>query len=247
MKNKQKSGINIAVIAGYDVLADKIPAHQKYVTQSVMFSLQMDANVIFLIGGETNPDYPNLTEAEANYKIIEDFFKDHYEVLEVEDAPEEKIREFQERNDEIIKKISSIVKKGIEEKKNLPNLILPVVKIEMGDTSAQTLSSVLIHLCLKNISVNRLIICAEKSRLVDFSLDALMVKLPDLSQSHIYTYGHTFPESKNNFNSQRKKILMKVLSHRSKIFNLARNICQKFHQIRVACQKRREAKTLRKS
>jgi hypothetical protein len=70
--------MNILVIAGYDVLADKILAHRQYVEESFARGLAEKVDLIFVVGGATNPDYPELTEAEANEKII----KEHQELTE---------------------------------------------------------------------------------------------------------------------------------------------------------------------
>ena len=120
---------NILIIAGYDVLADKSPDHRKYVEESFWRGTADEVDLIFVVGGATNPDYPNLTEAEANFKILED----------------------------------------------------------------------------------------------------------------------PFPDSKKDFESQRKKMLMKVLSHYGFPFNIIRRAYQRFHQKRVAWIKRKQAKALQKS
>jgi len=61
---------NIALIAGYDVFADEIKSHRNYVAESYSFACQMGAEIIFTLGGATNPDRLDLTEAQANAKIL---------------------------------------------------------------------------------------------------------------------------------------------------------------------------------
>lgn len=229
-------GINVAIIAGYDVLADESIDHQLYVEESVHFSLLMDADIIILVGGKTNPDYPVLTEADANYKLLWKSFKKNYEILILEkrEFQEQILRQIRKENDEIIGTMLKF-KKG-----KLPKQILPVLKLETGDTSADTLNASRIELIKNNIPVNKLILCAEQSRLAGFLLDALMVEILDLS-NEIVTYGYPFPESEDNFDSQRRKMLLKICSHKSKFFNFLRNLWQKRHQRKVAKQKRNMA------
>lgn len=195
---------NILVIAGYDVLADKIPDHRKYVEACFWVGYGEKVDLIFIVGGATNPDYPILTEAQANFRILKKRFLD-------------------------------------DTRLSIPTKVLPI-----GNTSAETLQAVKECLEEDKISVNKLVLCAEQSRLAGFLLDALMVGLLDLSRQ-IIGYGHPFPESKDNFNSQRRKMMLKTLSHYGFPFNILRRIYQKFHQRRVAWIKRKQAKALQKS
>jgi len=193
--------MNILVIAGYDVLADKIPVHREYVEDSFWRAYREEIDLIFTIGGTTNPDYPELTEAEANFRILKEEFLDNSKVF----TP------------------------------------FRIKVLPTGNTSAETLQAVKEYLEKERISVNKLVICAEQSRITGFLVDALHVGLLDLSKQ-IVACGYPFPESKDNFNSQRKKMPMKILSHRSKMLCLARKIYQKSHQRKVARQKRKEKK-----
>lgn len=195
---------NILIIAGYDVLADKSPDHQKYVEESFWRGTADEADLIFVVGGATNPNYPELTEAEANFKILEE------EVLG-------------------------------DDRISIPTEVIP-----SGNTSAETLKEVKEFLEREKISVNKLILSAEQSRIAGFLLDALMVGLNDCSD-YIIAHGYPFPDSKKDFESQRKKMLMKVLSHYGFPFNIIRRVYQWFHQRRVAWIKRKQAKALRKS
>jgi hypothetical protein len=195
---------NILVIAGYDVLADKSPDHRKYVKESFWRGTADEVDLIFVVGGATNPDYPNLTEAEANFTILEEEFIGY-------------------------DKISISIE------------VLP-----FGNTSAETLQAVKEHLEREKISVNKLILSAEQSRIAGFLLDALMVGLNDCSD-YIIAHGYPFLDSKKNFESQRKKMLMKILSHYGFPFNILRRVYQWVHQRRVAWIKRKQAKALRKS
>jgi len=189
--------MNILVIAGYDVGGDKIPVHREYVKKSFWRGYDEKMGLIFIVGGATNPDYPELTEAEANFSILKEEFLNNSELF----TP------------------------------------FRIKVLSIGNTSAETLQAVKEYLEKERISVNKLILCAEQSRLAGFLVDALHVGLLDLSKQ-IIAYGHPFPDSKKNFHFQRKKMPMKVLSHRSKMLCLARKIYQKIHQRKVACQRR---------
>lgn len=193
---------NILIIAGYDVLADKSPDHRKYVKESFWRGTADEVDLIFVVGGATNPNYPELTEAEANFKILEE------EVLG-------------------------------DDRISIPTEVIP-----SGNTSAETLKEVKEFLEREKISVNKLILSAEQSRIAGFLLDALMVGLNDCSD-YIIAHGYPFPDSKKDFESQRKKMLMKVLSHYGFPFNIIRRVYQWFHQRRVAWIKRKQAKAPR--
>lgn len=216
------------------MLADKIPTHIDYVLGSISRSIEMGADLIIFVGGATNPDYPNKTEAEANYNILKE--EDIYEIWEVDKIPRiiftlSLLQAAKERNQERADRFWSSPEK--EERVILPVKILPT-----GNTSAGTLEAAKTFIQENEILVERIILCAEQSRLTGFLVDALMVGLLDLSEQ-ILSYGHPFPESKCGFNSQRRKMLLKVLSHRSKFFRFIRSIRQKVHQYRVARIKRR--------
>ncbi len=186
--------LNLGIVAGYNVLADKIPDHRKFVEKCFIVAKKQGIDLIFLVGGAINPDHPDKTEAEANYKII---------------------KELKEFNDN---KIS--VK------------VLPV-----GNTSAETLAAVKKFLKKKDILVNKLLLCAEQSRLAGFLLDALYVELLDMSRITV-AYGHRFPPGNQEFDCQRKKILLKTLSHHIFLANFARKIYAFFHQRKVAKSQR---------
>jgi hypothetical protein len=61
---------DVMIIAGYDVFADKIPSHRAYVIKCWERAKQEKISMIVVVGGATNPDFPELTEAEANKKIL---------------------------------------------------------------------------------------------------------------------------------------------------------------------------------
>ncbi len=186
------------VIAGYDVLADKIPDHQKYVMACVKLAYRVDVDLIFTVGGTTNPDYPGLTEAEANYRILEKYVEDR----------------------------------------------IPVVVLPTGNSSEETIQAVKRYLQEEKISVKKLVLCAEQSRLAGFLLDALMVGLNDLSD-YIIAHGYPFPDTKKDLASQRRKMPMKVLSHYGFPFSTARRIYQKLHQTNTARRRRKQERTPR--
>ncbi len=180
--------MDIAVFAGYDVLADRSPDHIKYVRSSFEQAVRVGVGYIILIGGRTNPRYMALTEAEANMKII-----DNCSLLMGTYCP--------------------------------TIIVLPV-----GNTAAEGLIAVKKWIADKPI--NLLFLCAEQSRLTNFQLDALQVGLLVLSETTM-TYGHNFPESKDNFKAERRKVLLHCLSHRHWFWERIRLILQKRHQRKV--------------
>lgn len=101
-----KSKYNIALIAGYDVLADTIPTHRDYVEKSMEFVRKVGADIVFTLGGATNPDYPDLTEAAATQKILDEF--NYWKLITIKipegNTPEESIRALirQIRKDDIM-------------------------------------------------------------------------------------------------------------------------------------------------
>jgi hypothetical protein len=70
---REKRRMNIAIIAGYNVKAYESENHIRYVAQSLayVYALGGDIDLIATLGGATNPDFPELTEASANAKILE--------------------------------------------------------------------------------------------------------------------------------------------------------------------------------
>lgn len=186
--------VNILVIAGYDVLADKILNHQNYVEACLKRAIKEEVDLIFTVGGFTNPDYPALSEAAANENIIDE----------------------------------------LENETEKP----PVISIPYGNTSTESLERLKEYIEKFNLLVNKIVFCAEQSRLAGFLLDAFMVGLID-SSGEIVAYGYSFPESHKSLSSQKKKILLKILSHHNKFFRFLRGVYQKIHQQGVARQKRK--------
>jgi hypothetical protein len=225
---------NICVIAGYDVLADQSLVHEDYIKESVSFSMWMDADLIILLGGATNPDYPKKTEAEANYRIIQKAFGDGYRVslLNRTEVSKEKLNEFRTENDKIAESFG-------------PKTYILIVKLDLGDTSAQTLRQVWFFLTERAIPVKRLIYCSEMARSTGFSLDGLFEDVNQKAGPELITYGHRFPDTQKDFEKQKQKMLLKVLSHRYSLFERFRLIQQKRHQKKVAKQKRKESETPR--
>ncbi len=191
---------NVMIIAGYDVLADKNPFHRDYIKMCIRQTEREYIDIIVLTGGATNPNYPHLTEAEANYRIIKDSF------------------------------YQKMGKTGKE-----------VVVLPFGNTAMESLSAVKLYFERrgKKNSINKLVLCAEQSRIASFMFDALGMGLLDLSRE-IAAYGHYFPESKDNFDAERKKMLLRVLSYRSRIFLRIRNFYQKIHQKKMTRLKEKE-------
>ncbi|MFH0906801.1 MAG: hypothetical protein ABIC36_03375 [bacterium] len=185
---------NVLIIAGYDALANEILVHRNYVRACLNRAHKEEVNLIVLIGGATNPDYPFFTEASANFAIL---------------------------------------------KKEFPQNRIEIKLVDKGNTAAEALTYAKIVIeKFKDGPFCRIVLCAEQSRLPSFIMDALQIGLLDLF-AEVVAHGYYFPESKDNFNSERKKMLLKVLSHRSKLFKFVRNIIQGFHQRKVARQKRK--------
>ena len=184
--------MNILVIAGYNVLADRpeFDYHQDFMLRSCVRAGTEKANLILTIGGATNPDYPNLTEAETAKKIVDGF----------QTFPWDKI---------------------------------PVEVLPVGNTSAETLKAVKDYFEKKNIPVEKLIYCAELARCVGFGMDGLFEGLNQFCEELVIC-GYRFPESESEFKNQKKKLFVKLLSHRSWFFRRWREIYQKLHQKRVA-------------
>lgn len=230
-------GFNIGLIAGYDVLANKISDHRKYVEDSVMFLLQVDVDLIFLVGGATNPDYPALTEAGANYRILEDFLKEQFEILRLKNVSESQLIGFREKNEKITEEI---VEASIEEigKKSLPKLILPVVILPIGNSSTETLEVVYDFLKENRIRINRLVYCSEMARSIGFGMDGLFKNLNRTAQIDFIQYGRRFPDTDKDFETQKKKLFFKLLSHRGFPFGTIRRMYHFVHQRLVAARRR---------
>lgn len=65
--------MNALVIAGYNVLADRpeFDYHQEFIKKSFERAIVERITAIFVVGGATNPDYPDLTEAGTAEKVLE--------------------------------------------------------------------------------------------------------------------------------------------------------------------------------
>lgn len=199
---------NVAIFAGYDVLADKSEEHKQYIQASFYQAERSKINLILLIGGRTNPDYPRLSEAGANKKILETMYAE----------------------------------RGMFGMSNWPRIdVLPV-----GHTAAEGLEAVKRYFEAekRKMSIKKLLICAEKSRLPAFMVDALYVGVLDFADN-IVTYGHPFSESKDNFKKERKKMLIKVMSHYSKLVRKFRNVSQKIHQKKVVKRKKEDTEKIK--
>lgn len=191
--------INILVIAGYGQDADKSEPHRRFIIESAKFGAQMGADHIYAVGGATNPDYPDRTEADATLQVLLETFQP---------------------------------------------LPVPVFCLREGDTSADTLRATLraVKREIQNhkYQIDTLILAAETSRSTGFAMDGLFVGLNQLAR-RIIIYTEPFPETPKEFENQKKKLLLKLLSHRSKIFNWLRHLNQKRHQRKVAKIKRKLA------
>jgi len=192
--------INILVIAGYGQDADKSPPHRDFIIKSTEFAIKMGGlNLIYAVGGATNPDYPDRTEADATLQVLLETYRP---------------------------------------------LRIPVICLREGDTSADTLKAVLREINKHEYKVGTLILAAETSRAVGFAMDGLFVGLNQLAR-RIIVYTEPFPETPEEFERQKKKLLLKLLSHRSRFFNWLRRLYQKRHQRKVAKTKRKLASSPR--
>ncbi|MFC1700860.1 hypothetical protein ACFLZ0_01865 [Patescibacteria group bacterium] len=188
--------LNVAVFSGYDVLANEIKEHHHYIRCSFERAIKEKIELIILIGGATNPDYPYLTEAEANRRIIEEIYN------------------YKESGKDLIQ----------------------IYLLPIGNTAAEGLKAVREYIFNKNITIDKLLLCMEISRLTGFMIDSLYVKLNDIAHN-LVVYGYRFPESEDEFDNQRKKLSMKIMSHRCKMYKKIRNYIQKIHQIKMAKKK----------
>ena len=66
--------VNVLVIAGYGQDLNKIPTHREFVIESYEFGIRMNCKLAFAIGGATNPDFPERTEADATLRVISETF-----------------------------------------------------------------------------------------------------------------------------------------------------------------------------
>jgi hypothetical protein len=200
--------INILVIAGYGQDADKSPPHRDFIINSARFGIQMGIKIIYAVGGATNPDFPDRTEADATDRVLLEVFRRAFLT---------------------------------------PSLLaprVPVVVLREGDTSADTLKAVKREILEHEHKIDTLILACETSRSAGFLMDSLFVGLSQLAK-RIIVYTEPFPETPEEFERQKKKLLLKLLSHRSRFFNWLRRLYQKRHQRKVAKTKRKLASSPR--
>lgn len=77
------------------------------------------------------------------------------------------------------------------------------------------------------------------ARSTGFSLDGLFEGVNQKASRELITFGCRFPDTQKDFEKQKEKMLLRVLSHRYSLFERFRLIWQKRHQKKVAKQKRR--------
>lgn len=187
--------MNILVIAGYGQDADKSQPHRDFIIKSAEFASQMDVDLIYAVGGATNPDFPNRTEADATFRVL------------------------------------------LETHRRLP---IPVICLGEGDTSTDTLKAVKKAINKHGHEIDTLILACESSRSAGFLMDSLFVGLSQLAR-RIIVYTEPFPETPEEYEAQKKKLLLKLLSHRYKLFHWLRYLWQKRHQRKVAKIKRQQS------
>lgn len=240
--------LNIAVIAGYGMDVDRLPMHRNFVKESIEFGLNNDTDLFFVIGGDTNPDYPGKTEADASFRVIKEEFS-QYDVVKIPEGCDDKFLDainLEKKAKESFLKLSTkdmsieLALRRIEKIR----FILPVVVLGTGNTSADTLIAVRDFLRKRKVGINKLILCSEIARSTGFDLDALFVGLKEIlvedenPDAEFIFYGRSFPETKNEIQIQKKKLLLKILSHYYPIFEWLRQKYQKRHQRKVAKLKR---------
>lgn len=216
------------MIAGYDVQADKSPDHALYVEASIACCMRHDVDLFILLGGATNPDFPRETEAWANYKLVVRFLGKYEEILLLHET-------------DVCESYLSKIR--LENEKNFPNCkpILPIVILDRGHTSAETLMEARLFLIQQRIPVDKLVLCCEMARLSGFSVDGLYKDVNQMPKTELIFFGYRFPESQCEFAAQKEKMLFKLLSHRSPFFAKLRLIWQKRHQRKVAKIKRQQS------
>jgi len=230
-----KGGLTILVIAGYGHDADKLPAHSDFIAKSTQFALERQVDMIFAVGGATNPDFPDSTEAEATFRTIRKEVSCSFDVCKAVRYQIHMyyLRKNRQENERII---DGILNRETANKKP----ILPVVVLGKGNTSADTLIAVRDTIIDYGLFVNELILAAECSRATGFVMDAFYVGLLQLTRSWIL-YTKPFPETKKEYWAQKKKLLLKLLSHRYPLFRWLRYLYQKRHQRKVAKIKRQQS------
>lgn len=177
---------NVMVIAGYDVAAHHMPAHREYIAACIKRAAKENITLIVCIGGHTNPDYPGMSEASANAKILDDL--------------------------------------GC----SIERWVIPI-----GDTATEALSEARWSLTIALVKIGKLVLCAEQSRLAGFLADALQIGLAEMG-NELMAVGYAFPETYGNFGTEKQKMLIGALSHRSRVFAWVRRVLQKRHQKKVA-------------
>lgn len=190
-----KEGIIVLVIAGYGQDADLSEPHRRFIIESAKFGTRMGVNLIYAVGGATNPDFPDRTEAEATIRVLLETFR---------------------------------------------HLPAPVTGLLEGDTSADTLRAVKREIQKHGYQIDTLIYAVETSRHTGFSMDGLFVGLNELAR-RVIIYTEPFPETPEEFQNQKKKLLLKLLSHRYPLFRWLRYLHQKRHQKKVAKIKRQQS------
>jgi hypothetical protein len=179
--------VKVLVIAGYGCDVDEIPTHREFVIESAKFGAQMGSNLIFAVGGTTNPNFPDRTEAEATARVL------------------------------------------LESSRPWPAPQLVILKT--GDTSADTLQAVKEYLEKFDYEIDELILTAEMSRSTGFEMDGLYVGLKEMTKGkRFFSLGWRLPETDEEFRNQKKKLFLKLLSHRYKFFHWFRYVYQKRHQ-----------------
>jgi len=193
-EDKLKALTNVMVIAGYGQDADESEPHRDLIIRSARFAQEMRTITVYAVGGATNPDFPDKTEADATNRVLLKEFGNH--------------------------------------------LMMNLVVLRKGNTSADTLLAVKNDIQKRGCRIHNLILACETSRSTGFLMDSLFVGLNELA-NNIIVFSRPFPETLDEFGNQKKKLLIRLLSHRYKFFHWIRYVQQKHHQRRVAKIKRK--------
>jgi len=243
--------LNIAVIAGYGREIDKLPMHRDFVIKSVKFGLNNRTDLFFVVGGDTDPDYPGETEAEASFRIIQKEFGQH-QIIRISKASNNKFLDVIQLERKAKKDFSKLSTEEMSVELASGKIfkrikfIITIVVLGTGNTSADTLIAVKDFLKQKNIGIDQLILCSETARSTGFDLDALMTGLKEMlvedenPDAKFIFYGCSFPETKQEIQIQKKKLLGKLLSHYHPILEWLRQKRQKRHQYEMARRKKKQ-------
>lgn len=138
--------MNVAIFAGYDVLAFRKREHIDYIQASFQQATQVNVDYLLLIGGKTNSIYVTFSEAEANKKILIDYclpknnskLKLEIIVLPEGDTAAERLKVAQEWLQANIKSVDLLFL--CAEQSRLANFLMDALQVGLLDLSQTILS-----------------------------------------------------------------------------------------------------------